>query len=62
MRDSKVKVKWDGVLIWLVLIPGLGLFFWINSFVIPAEEEYLKNKFGDEFDRYSLSVKRWLFF
>ena len=30
MRDSKVKVKWDGVLIWLVLIPGLGLFFWIQ--------------------------------
>lgn len=43
-------------------ISSLGLFFWINNFVIPAEEEYLKNKFGDEFDRYSFAVKRWLFF
>jgi len=41
---------------------SLGLFFWINNYVIPAEEEYLKNKFGDEYQMYSESVKRWLFF
>ena len=43
-------------------LSSFGLFVWINGLVIPAEEEYLKNKFGDEFDRYSLAVKRWLFF
>ena len=46
----------------LYFLSSLVLFFWINNFVIPAEEIYLKNKFGDEFDRYSLAVKRWLFF
>ena len=46
----------------LYFLSSLGLFFWINNFVIPAEEIYLKNKFGDEFDRYILAVKRWLFF
>ena len=46
----------------LYFLSSLGLFFWINNFVIPAEEIYLKNKFGDEFDRYTLAVKRWLFF
>tara|TARA_Y100001970_G_C14094881_1_gene782078 strand:- start:563 stop:1021 length:459 start_codon:yes stop_codon:yes gene_type:complete len=43
-------------------LTSLGLFFWINNFVIPVEEEYLKSKFGNEFNRYSLAVKRWLFF
>ena len=46
----------------LYFLSSLVLFFWINNFVIPAEEIYLKNKFGDEFDRYILAVKRWLFF
>ncbi len=46
----------------LYFICSLGLFFWINNYVIPAEEEYLNNKFGAEFERYCLAVKRWLFF
>ena len=46
----------------LYFLSFLVLFFWINNFVIPAEEIYLKNKFGDEFDRYTLAVKRWLLF
>ena len=46
----------------LYFLSSLCLFFWINNFVIPAEEIYLKNKFGDEFDRYTSAVKRWLFF
>ena len=41
---------------------SLGLFFWINNFVIYEEEKYLKNKFGEEFERYCASVKRWIFF
>ena len=41
---------------------SIGLFFWLNNFVIYEEEKYLKNKFGDEYDRYCISVKRWIFF
>jgi Putative protein-S-isoprenylcysteine methyltransferase len=26
------------------------------------KKKYLKNKFGDEFERYCGSVKRWIFF
>ncbi len=41
---------------------SIGLFFWLNNFVIYEEEKYLKEKFGDEFARYCDSVKRWIFF
>ena len=41
---------------------SIGLFFWLNNFVIYEEEKYLKDKFGDEFERYCDSVKRWIFF
>tara|TARA_B100002052_G_C15724127_1_gene525559 strand:+ start:159 stop:617 length:459 start_codon:yes stop_codon:yes gene_type:complete len=41
---------------------SIGLFFWLNNFVILEEEKYLKNKFNDEFDRYCKSVKKWMFF
>jgi len=46
----------------MYLLSSLGLFIWINNYVIKAEEDYLKNKFGDEFDRYCGAVKRWLLF
>ena len=46
----------------MYLLCSAGLFFWIHNFVIPAEEEYLNNKFGNEFQRYCWAVKRWLFF
>ena len=41
---------------------SIGLFFWLNNFVIYEEEKYLQDKFGDEFERYCNSVKRWIFF
>tara|TARA_Y100001970_G_scaffold51759_1_gene65416 strand:+ start:1902 stop:2360 length:459 start_codon:yes stop_codon:yes gene_type:complete len=41
---------------------SLGLFFWINHSIIPAEEKYLNEKFNDEFERYCIAVKRWIFF
>ena len=44
------------------LLSSLGLFIWINNYVIKAEENYLKNKFGDEFVRYCGTVRRWLIF
>ena len=46
----------------MYLLSSLGLFIWLNNYVIKAEEDYLKNKFGDEFDRYCGAVKRWLIF
>ena len=43
-------------------LSSLGLFFWINSFVIPKEEKYLIETFEDEYDRYLIAVKKWMFF
>jgi protein-S-isoprenylcysteine O-methyltransferase Ste14 len=30
--------------------------------VIPIEQSFLKEKFGDEYERYTKAVKKWLFF
>ena len=46
----------------MYLLSSLGLFIWLNNYVIKVEEDYLKNKFGDEFVRYCGAVKRWLIF
>ena len=46
----------------MYLLSSLGLFIWINNYVIKVEEDYLKNKFGDEFVRYCGAVKKWLIF
>jgi len=44
------------------LLSAIGLFIWINQYVIPIEENYLQEKFGDEYDRYLQAVKKWMFF
>ena len=44
------------------LLSGFGLFIWISNYVIPIEEKFLIENFGDEFKRYNQSVKKWLFF
>ena len=41
---------------------SIGLFFWLNNFVIKSEEEFLEDKFNDEYIRYCKSVKKWIFF
>ena len=46
----------------MYILSSLGLFIWINNYVIKAEEDYLKDKFGDEFFHYCGAVKRWLIF
>ena len=46
----------------MYLLSSLALFIWLNNYVIKPEEDYLKNKFGDEFVRYCGAVKRWLIF
>ena len=44
------------------LLSAIGLFIWINHYVIPIEENYLQQKFGDEYSRYLQGVKKWMFF
>jgi len=44
------------------LLSAVGLFIWINHYVIPIEENYLQEKFEDEYDRYHQAVKKWMFF
>ena len=44
------------------LLSASGLFIWTNHYVIPIEESYLQEKFGNEYDRYLLAVKKWMFF
>ena len=44
------------------LLSAIGLFIWTNHYVIPIEERYLQEKFGNEYDRYLLAVKKWMFF
>ena len=43
-------------------LSGSGLFIWISNYVIPVEEKFLIENFGDEYERYIKSVKKWLFF
>tara|TARA_B100000579_G_scaffold368544_1_gene329490 strand:+ start:57 stop:515 length:459 start_codon:yes stop_codon:yes gene_type:complete len=43
------------------LLSAIGLFIWINHYVIPIEENYLQEKFGDEYDGYLQAVKKWMF-
>tara|TARA_B100000035_G_scaffold275722_1_gene252898 strand:- start:1459 stop:1917 length:459 start_codon:yes stop_codon:yes gene_type:complete len=43
-------------------LSAFGLFIWINNFVIPKEERYLIETFGEEYDRYIDAVKKWMFF
>ncbi|MDC0057935.1 isoprenylcysteine carboxylmethyltransferase family protein [Pelagibacteraceae bacterium] len=43
-------------------LSAFGLYFWINHYVIPFEQDYLKETFGDEYERYLLAVKKWMFF
>tara|TARA_B100000029_G_scaffold499018_1_gene568780 strand:- start:304 stop:762 length:459 start_codon:yes stop_codon:yes gene_type:complete len=43
-------------------LSSISLFVWINNYVIRIEENYLQEKFGDEYERYSQAVKKWMFF
>ena len=46
----------------MYFISSIGLSIWLHHWVIKVEEEYLLDKFSDEFTHYKSSVKRWLFF
>ena len=46
----------------MYFLSSLGLFFWLNNYVIKEEEDFLKDKFKEDFTRYCNSVKKWIFF
>ena len=46
----------------MYLLTSIGQAIWIHNYVIKFEEEYLLNKFADEYQRYMSAVSRWLFF
>ena len=43
-------------------LSAFGLYSWINHYVIPIEQDYLKETFGDEYERYLLAVNKWFLF
>tara|TARA_B100001778_G_scaffold56499_1_gene43480 strand:+ start:2185 stop:2862 length:678 start_codon:yes stop_codon:yes gene_type:complete len=43
-----------------IIIFTLMTYFILKYYVIFPEEEYLENKFGDEYIKYKNSVKRWI--
>ena len=47
-----------GALWSLALLPAV--LFVIDRTIIPREERHLAEKFGEDYDRYSRSVRRWL--
>ncbi len=44
----------------LLLLPIIGFVFYINQFQILPEERILEQKFGENFQIYKKSVRRWL--
>ena len=46
----------------MYFLSAVGLAIWLHNYVIKSEENFLLNKFPDEYDRYMKAVKRWIFF
>ena len=46
----------------MYFLSSIGLFFWLNNYVIKEEEDFLKDKFKEDYTRYCKSVKKWIFF
>jgi len=45
----------------IYFLSSVGLAVWLHNYVIKLEENFLLNKFSDEYDRYMKAVKRWIF-
>ena len=45
----------------MYFLSSVGLAIWLHNYVIKSEENFLLNKFPDEYDRYMKAVKRWIF-
>ena len=46
----------------MYFLTSIGLAFWIHTYVIKPEEDYLLEIFSDEYKRYMEAVSRWVFF
>ena len=46
----------------MYFLSAIGLAAWLHNYVIQSEENFLLDKFPDEYDRYMNAVKRWIFF
>ncbi len=46
----------------MYFLSAVGLAVWLHNYIIKSEENFLLNKFPDEYDRYMKAVKRWIFF
>ena len=46
----------------MYFLSAVGLAVWLHNYVIKSEENFLLNKFPDEYDRYMKAVNRWIFF
>jgi protein-S-isoprenylcysteine O-methyltransferase Ste14 len=44
----------------LAAVLGLGFFCFEYAFIVPAEEGFLRERFGERFDAYCAAVPRWL--
>jgi protein-S-isoprenylcysteine O-methyltransferase Ste14 len=45
---------------WLFVLVGVPLSLFMHRAIIAAEENFLRNKFGAEFDTYCANVPRWV--
>ena len=45
----------------MYFLSAVGLAVWLHNYVIKSEENFLQNKFSDEYDQYMKAVKRWIF-
>ena len=46
----------------MYFLSAVGLAIWLHNYVIKSEENFLLNKFPDEYDLYIKAVNRWIFF
>ena len=46
----------------MYFLSAVGFAVWLHNYVIKLEEDFLLNKFSDEYSRYMKAVKRWIFF
>ena len=45
----------------IYFLSSVGLAIWLHNYVIKSEENFLLNKFPDEYERYMKAVNRWIF-
>ena len=45
----------------MYFLSSVGVAIWLHNYVIKSEENFLQNKFSDEYDQYMKAVKRWIF-